>query len=159
MSTKQITLIVQTDNQELKALYRDLVPAYNNSAGIDLFIPEQTTFNPGVTILDHQIRIQIVDSDRVLGNIQDLHFLIVPRSSLYKHGLLLMNSIGVIDKDYRGTIKGIFFNPSDKEIVVDKHARLLQVICPLIFQVDNYVVKEHLTKTLRSENGLGSTGE
>lgn len=34
--------------------------------------------------------------------------LLFPRSSVYKHHILLTNSVGVIDSDYRGPIKAVF---------------------------------------------------
>jgi len=35
----------------------------------------------------------------------DSHFFLMPRSSIYKSGLMMANSTGVIDKSYRGELK------------------------------------------------------
>lgn len=43
---------------------------------------------------------------------------------------------GVIDEDYRGTVKVILFNFEDKEFEVKKGDRIAQLICEKIFYPD-----------------------
>lgn len=81
---------------------------------------------------------------------------IFPRSSIYKKGLLLANSVGVIDNQYTGEIKLIFYKitPSATLVPGDRVAQLVakKFFVPHIIEVDS------LTKTSRGDDGFGSTG-
>lgn len=81
-----------------------------------------------------------------------------PRSGLaIKHGITLLNTPGTIDADYRGEIKVIVINLSDKPFTIDNNMRIAQmVICPTI-QVTFEPVTE-LTPTKRNNGGFGHTG-
>ena len=82
-----------------------------------------------------------------------------PRSGLsLKKGLSLPNSPGTIDADYRGELKVIVINLSDREIVIEDQQRVAQaVLCP-VFQADLQWTEE-LSATKRGAKGFGSTGE
>ena len=74
-----------------------------------------------------------------------------------KNSLIVLNSPGTIDSDYRGEVKLIMMNLSDEPFVVERGMRLAQlVICPVI-QADFEFVNE-LPLTCRSDSGFGSTG-
>jgi dUTP pyrophosphatase len=81
-----------------------------------------------------------------------------PRSGLaFKNGITVLNSPGTIDADYRGEIKVILINLSDKVFVVEKGLRIAQmVVCPII-QAQLEEVDE-LNNTDRGKGGFGSTG-
>ena len=51
--------------------------------------------------------------------------MLAPRSSMSKTPLVIPNSFGVIDADYRGEIKGIFKNTSADAYLSQKGDRLL----------------------------------
>lgn len=109
----------------------------------------------------------------------DLH----TRSSVRNYNLLLANSVGVIDNDYRGEILVCFkyvFQPEDFVIQyeeVEKGFKPLNLlaginwtkiyrkgdkIAQLIAEKTNecnYVFVSELTKTVRGEGGHGSTGQ
>ena len=80
-----------------------------------------------------------------------------PRSSIYKTGMVLSNSCGTIDLDYRGEVSFIFYHvmpnlPRYK--VGDKIGQIkLGKTEPLKF-----ILVEALTKTPRGKEGFGSTG-
>lgn len=78
-----------------------------------------------------------------------------PRSSIYKKGLNLANSIGVIDNSYRGEIIAIF-NKLDKYVPIDIGERIGQLI-PRQYKVAKFVEVEELDETQRGEGGFGST--
>ena len=83
--------------------------------------------------------------------------LLFPRSSVYKTGLLMCNSVGVIDSDYRGEILAKFrATPytSDYEIG-DRIAQLM--IVPV--QQCTIIEANELSKTQRGIGGHGSTGK
>lgn len=82
--------------------------------------------------------------------------LVFPRSSIYKTGLLLTNSVGVIDSDYRGEISAVFTNIEfHKEYNVgDRIAQLVIMPIPAV----KFEESEELTETKRGAGGYGSTG-
>ncbi len=81
-----------------------------------------------------------------------------PRSSIREKDLILINSPGTIDQDYRGEIM-VTFKPlrpmgSRKYAVGERMAQL--VIVPV--QKVDIVVVEELSETSRGAGGFGSTG-
>ena len=57
-----------------------------------------------------------------------------PRSGLaLNHGITILNSPGTIDSDYRGELKVILINLSNKSFIVEKGLRIAQmVLCPVV---------------------------
>lgn len=81
-----------------------------------------------------------------------------PRSGLAaKHGIMLVNSPGTIDADYRGEIKIILANMGTEPFVVNDQERIAQlVLCPVVQA--QLVVTDQLSSTQRGAGGFGSTG-
>lgn len=74
-----------------------------------------------------------------------------------KNGLMVLNSPGTIDSDYRGEIKIILVNTSTKKFFVERGMRIAQmVVKPVVLPDLQYV--EELSMTDRGEGGFGSTG-
>lgn len=81
-----------------------------------------------------------------------------PRSGLaLKHGLTVLNTPGTIDADYRGEIRVVLINLSDKEFVVNPGERIAQMVVARYEQADLEQV-ELLDETERGEGGYGHTG-
>lgn len=81
-----------------------------------------------------------------------------PRSGLsLKKGITVLNSPGTIDADYRGEIKVILINLSDKEVVIEKGERIAQMVISKVERA-NVVEVSSLSSTKRQEGGFGSTG-
>ncbi len=80
------------------------------------------------------------------------------RSSLGKQGLCLANGVGVIDSDYRGTLKAMIVNNGTQERIIMPGDRIAQLI---IHKVHNIEIEESddLSDTDRGIRGLGSTGK
>ena len=104
--------------------------ATNGSAGIDLIANIETpiTLNPNDCILiPSGISISIKNKD-YCG-------LIYPRSGLgHKHGIILGNSVGVIDSDYQGEIKLSLFNRGKQPFIIKPKIRLAQMVFTRIMQ-------------------------
>jgi dUTP pyrophosphatase len=81
-----------------------------------------------------------------------------PRSGLaLNHGLLVANSPGTVDEDYRGEIKVILLNTGDAAFTVTRGLRIAQaVLAPVTRAVWREV--EVLDDTARGAGGFGSTG-
>ena len=81
-----------------------------------------------------------------------------PRSGLaVKKGISILNTPGTIDSDYRGEIKIILINLSNKSFVVKSGDRIAQmVLCPI--KKGRLKEVKILPKTIRDRGGFGSTG-
>lgn len=82
--------------------------------------------------------------------------LLFPRSSISKTGLILSNSVGVIDSDYRGEVTMRFkhIKDTDDYNIGDRIGQLVIIPYP---QVTFEEVSE-LDETVRGACGYGSTG-
>ncbi|RME18992.1 MAG: dUTP diphosphatase [Bacteroidetes bacterium] len=81
-----------------------------------------------------------------------------PRSGLaYKHGITVLNSPGTIDADYRGEIKVLIINLSDKDFVINDGERIAQMVIAK-HELVTWKIVDKLTDTTRGEGGFGSTG-
>jgi dUTP pyrophosphatase len=74
-----------------------------------------------------------------------------------KHGIVVLNSPGTIDSDYRGEIGAILHNNSTDSVIIRKGDRIAQ---GLVLKFDVVIFKEvnELSATERGEGGFGSTG-
>lgn len=82
-----------------------------------------------------------------------------PRSGLsLKTGLLVVNSPGTIDADYRGEVKIIMGNLGDSDEIIEHGDRVAQMVLMPITQASFEVVDE-LSDTQRGSGGFGSTGK
>jgi dUTP pyrophosphatase len=81
-----------------------------------------------------------------------------PRSGLAaRHGLMLVNSPGTIDADYRGEIQVLLINMGSEPFTIERGARIAQLIVAPVARIawDEVCV---LDETCRGEDGFGSTG-
>ncbi|MEH0831394.1 dUTP diphosphatase [Anaplasma bovis] len=74
-----------------------------------------------------------------------------------KFGVIVLNSPGTIDADYRGEIIVILANFGDKDYAVKRGDRIAQLV---ISPVERVTLKEvdTITDTSRGDGGFGSTG-
>ena len=81
-----------------------------------------------------------------------------PRSGLaLRHGMVLPNSPGTIDEDYRGEIQVIVLNAGEAPFTVERGARIAQAVLAPVVRARWHEV-ESLDATTRNEGGFGSTG-
>ncbi|MDR2423469.1 MAG: dUTP diphosphatase [Prevotellaceae bacterium] len=81
-----------------------------------------------------------------------------PRSGLaIKHGISLVNAPGTIDADYRGEIKIILINLSDKDFELVPGERIAQMVIARYEQVE-WLETDSLADSDRGDGGFGSTG-
>lgn len=84
---------------------------------------------------------------------------IFARSGLsIKHGIGLLNSVGVIDSDYRGEIKVGVINQVKEPYTIQPGERIAQLV---VMPVSTMPVEEaeSLDETERGSGGFGSTGK
>jgi dUTP pyrophosphatase len=80
------------------------------------------------------------------------------RSGLaYRNGVVVLNSPGTIDADYRGEIKALLINLSDEDFLLERGMRIAQLLIQRCETI-NWDVVDSLDDTGRSNGGYGSTG-
>jgi dUTPase len=140
---------------------------YNRSddnAGFDLHCSEDTFVGTTTTFVPFEITVRLVkveampngQSDEYLKT--DSHFWLVPRSSIYKTGLMMANSVGVIDKSYRGELKAPVWSMTG-ETKVQYGDRLFQIVAPDMGWIRHVRVVDALPNTVRGQGGFGSSGK
>jgi dUTP pyrophosphatase len=81
-----------------------------------------------------------------------------PRSGLaLRHGIVLPNSPGTIDEDYRGEIQIIMLNSGDAPFTVERGARIAQAVLAPVIRA-RWQEVDALSGTAREAGGFGSTG-
>lgn len=139
--------IINKSNNEL--------PAYETacSAGMDLraYLPE------GAIVLKPLQR-ALVPTGLFMEIPNGYEGQVRPRSGLaIKNGISVLNTPGTIDADYRGEIKIILVNLSDKNFVINSGERIAQIVFAKCEQME-VVNVETLSETERGTGGFGHTG-
>lgn len=81
-----------------------------------------------------------------------------PRSGLaLNHMITVLNTPGTIDADYRGEIKVILINHSDKDFTITPGMRIAQIVIAKVYQGE-FILTDSLDSTRRGEGGFGHTG-
>lgn len=84
---------------------------------------------------------------------------ILPRSGLgHKNGIILGNTIGLIDSDYQGEIKVSLFNRSQEPFEITPFMRIAQMMFIPVQQVNFLLVDDFAENSQRNIGGFGSTG-
>lgn len=82
-----------------------------------------------------------------------------PRSGLaINYGITVLNSPGTIDADYRGEVKVILINLSDKDFTINHGDRICQMVLNKYERFD-WELSDELGFTERGIGGFGHTGK
>lgn len=125
------------------------VKAHNNDAGFDL-TALTSVYDKFTKTLTCGTGLAIEIPPGYVGKIH-------PRSSIYKKGLVLSNSVGVIDAGYIGEIKAVFNAVAARPSLYAPGDRIMQIIIEKLEDIQFEEVPE-LSETERGENGYGSSG-
>lgn len=88
----------------------------------------------------------------------DMEAQIRPRSGLsVRHGIIVVNSPGTIDADYRGEVQVILGNLGDEPFAVEPGMRIAQMVFQRV-ERPVLIVAEDLEKTARGAGGFGHSG-
>lgn len=128
-----------------------VAPSYQSdgSAGSDLRCLNRVALLPNVPTL--------IDTGVAIALPRDTAGLVYLRSSIALQGILLCNGVGVIDPDYRGTIKLLVTNTCSTTVVFQQGDRLAQLLVTPIL-TPSFKVMTELDTTNRADGGFGSTG-
>jgi dUTP pyrophosphatase len=139
----------------IKRLSKEVnLPKYetDGSSGLDLAacIDKNIEIKPGKS--------EIIPTGLAVAIPKNFEIQIRPRSGLAaKNQISILNTPGTIDADYRGELKVILINLSDKNFIVEKGLRIAQmVLCPVVKAKLKEV--KSLNETRRGSGGFGSTG-
>jgi len=142
----EVKIINKSDNN---------LPAYEtaNSAGMDL-----RAYLPDGPIVIKPLERVLVPTGLYMEIPEGYEGQVRPRSGLaIKNGITVLNTPGTIDADYRGEVKIILINLSDKEFVINSGERVAQIIFAKCEQME-VVNVETLSETERGAGGFGHTG-
>lgn len=133
----------------------------NDNAGVDLYCIQRgiVPFGKGATLLDLGVKARMIKRLNNGESEEQCHFWLAPRSSIWKSNVRQANSLGVIDRSYRGVLMGaVLANESHAEI--DAGLRLFQVLAPDMGYISRVRIlpESELDHTNRGEGGFGSTG-
>ena len=139
----------------IKRLSKEVIlPKYetDGSSGLDLAacIDKNIEIKPGKS--------ETIPTGLAVAIPKNFEIQIRPRSGLAsKNQISVLNTPGTIDSDYRGELKVILINLSDKIFIVEKGLRIAQmVLCPIVKAKLREV--KSLEDTQRGTGGFGSTG-
>ena len=83
-----------------------------------------------------------------------------PRSGMsFKTSLMVLNSPGTIDSDYRGEVKIILGNLGSTDQIINHGDRVAQLVLAPVVQAKYVESSDELSQTNRGTGGFGSTGK
>ena len=132
-------------------------PQYESAAaaGMDLraCLESPQTIIPGDTlIVGTGIALSVRDENYMA--------ILAPRSGLgVKHGIVLANTIGIIDADYQDEIRAALFNRGATPYEIAPGERICQLIILPIARAELKIVDAFSLVTARGKGGFGSTGK
>jgi dUTP pyrophosphatase len=130
------------------------LPSYatSGSVGVDL----RAAIDDNIIIKPSERR--LIPTGVIVAIPEGFEAQIRPRSGLaYKNGITILNAPGTIDSDYRGELGVLLINMGNEEFVVERGARIAQLIVQRYEKV-SLIEVESLDETERAGNGYGSTG-
>jgi dUTP pyrophosphatase len=154
----------QDESVEQANFYKDQYDCSDSNAGFDLYaadnvLVEQTPQFIAFGIIARLLRVQPLPGGTSNDYMKtDSHFWLMPRSSIYKSGLIMANSTGVIDKSYRGELKAPVWSMTAHSEVT-RGDRLFQIVAPDMGWIRNVKMVHSMPLTERGAGGFGSTGK
>ena len=144
-----VKILIKKTNKEV------ITPKYktNGSSGVDLsaFLGKKVVIKPNSS--------ELIPTGLQVAIPEELEIQIRPRSGLAaKESIGVLNSPGTIDSDYRGELKIILFNHSDKDFIINNGDRIAQMVLVPIVKMEFEEV-DSLPNTVRGQGGFGSTGK
>lgn len=124
------------------------IHASEQAVGFDLYSLKDAILEPGKTAM--------IPTGIALEIPHGYYVRIEDRSGMAIKGIHKV--AGIIDADYRGEIKVVLINTTDKEYRIEKHDRVAQGIMTPVFQA-SFEETSELSETVRGEGGFHSTGK
>jgi dUTP pyrophosphatase len=150
---KMYTLVLECE-PAVEALYKSLQVNLEN-AGIDLYAADDASVQSAQELQYISLGVKAV----LLSNDKPVHYWLLPRSSFAKTGFIMANSVGVIDKSYRGTLKAPV-RYLQYGTGIQKLNRYFQIVAPDMGPITSIQFVQDITvyDSKRGADGFGSTG-
>ena len=144
-----VKILIKKTNKEV------ITPKYktDGSSGVDLsaFLEKKVVIKPNSS--------DFIPTGLQVAIPEEFEIQIRPRSGLAaKESIGVLNSPGTIDSDYRGELKIILFNHSNKDFIINNGDRIAQMVFTNAIQV-KFKEVQNLDQTKRGDGGFGSTGK
>ena len=124
--------------------------AHPGDGGADLFSVEELTIPAGER--------REVGTGLALAIPNGYAGFVQPRSGLaFKHGIMVVNSPGLIDAGYRGEVRVSLYNSGTQPFLVRVGERIAQLVVQRIEET-TFSFTNDLPETVRGEGGFGSSG-
>ena len=158
---KNANILVEIKVKKLDSYDENLaLPTYQSelAAGADIRLCLEKKFRDSALIIKPWERVAL-PTGLAFEIPANFEIQVRPRSGLsLKTGLMLLNSPGTIDADYRGELKVLMINNSPNEVQLNHGERIAQLVLAPV-SIANYTLSfTELSKTQRGERGFGSTG-
>lgn len=144
-----------------KELYILSINKGNNKkdSGFDLYVPHTVTIEPGeIKLINMGVKCSVFKISQNQDTSPSPYYLYA-RSSVSKRGIILVNSVGIIDSGYRGPLMAAFYNTKKEPVTIQSGDRIVQICMPDLSFHFNVQLVDTLDETERGEGGLGSTGK
>ena len=148
-------------NDNVRIFYTNHSTFHQGDAGLDLFIPTNVTIEAGeIKRINLEISCEMLEHVPLFNstNSKNVSYFLYPRSSISNTPLMMSNSVGIIDSNYRGEIKVAFVNIGQEPFTLKRGERLVQ-ICSRNLSPFNIKLVDDLSMTTRGSGGFGSTGK
>ena len=144
-----VKILIKKSNKKV------ITPKYktDGSSGVDLsaFLEKKVVIKPNSS--------DLIPTGLQVAIPEEFEIQIRPRSGLAaKESIGVLNSPGTIDSDYRGELKIILFNHSNKDFIINNGDRIAQMVLVPILKMEFEEV-DSLPDTVRGQGGFGSTGK
>ena len=138
---------------KFKKLDKDaLLPEYahKEDAGMDIFSNEKVEIKPKEW--------KLIKTGFCMELPHNFEAQVRSKSGLsLKSGIIVLNSPGTIDENFRGEVCVIVMNVSDKTYQVEKYQKIAQMVINKVEHLKSVEVEE-IGATQRGNGGFGSTG-
>lgn len=146
-----------TSKYEEKILEKKTSLGGHPDSGFDLFVPEDVVIPAGeIRVIDMKVKCAVYEmvNNRWIPS----PYYLYPRSSVTKRGIMLANSVGIIDCGYRGHLMTGFYNTKKEDVTILAGDRIAQICMPDLCPYYEVELAKELDITERNEGGFGSTG-
>lgn len=133
-----------SDNARIPTKAHDTDACYDVYSPVDIVLPPKV-----VTKFDLDFAVACPDGFKLC---------FYSRSGLASKGIILTNSVGIVDQDYRGCCATALYNSRNKEYKISKGDRILQCALERVIPFEIIEVDE-LDETERGTGGFGSSGK
>ena len=155
--TGYVLYLVREENAaDIKEYNIVLSTPSSENAGVDLCAVEDWKggFGGNPHLLDLGVRAMLVD----IKTARPIHYWLLPRSSIYKTGHMMANSVGVIDASYRGILKAPVVAIKEGATGFQRGNRYFQIVAPDMGPIRLVRAVKSLPESARGDGGFGSTG-